>query len=45
MKLAVGDEVRVHYHPANLRRSYVEGVVSRVEVLTLRGRVFVIDVT
>ena len=45
MKLAVGDKVRVHYHPANPKQSYVEGVVSRIEVPTLRGPVFVINVT
>ena len=45
MKIAVGDAVRVHYHPPGPRQSFVEGVVSRVEVSTLRGRVFVVDVT
>jgi hypothetical protein len=45
MKIAVGDEVRVHYHPPGPRQSFVEGVVSRVEVSTLRGRVFVVDAT
>jgi hypothetical protein len=45
MKIAVGDEVRVYYHPPGPRQSYVEGVVSRVEVSTLRGWVFVVDAT
>ena len=45
MKIAVGDEVRVYYHPPGPRQSFVEGVVSRVEVSTLRGRVFVVDAT
>ena len=45
MKIAVGDAVRVHYHPPGPRQSFVEGVVSRVEVSTLRGRVFVVDAT
>jgi hypothetical protein len=45
MKIAVGDEVRVRYHPPGPRQSFVEGVVSRVEVSTLRGRVFVVDAT
>jgi hypothetical protein len=45
MKIAVGNEVRVHYHPPGPRQSFVEGVVSRVEVSTLRGRVFVVDAT
>ena len=45
MKVAVGDAARVHYHPPGPRQSFVEGVVSRVEVSTLRGRVFVVDAT
>lgn len=40
---AVGDKVWVHYHPPGLRQSFAEGVVSRVEVTTLRGRGFLID--
>jgi hypothetical protein len=35
----------VHYHPPGLRQSFAEGVVSRVEVTTLRGRGFLIDTT
>ncbi len=45
MEITVGDKVRVHYHPPGARTSFVEGVVSRVDVITLRGRVFVVDVT
>jgi hypothetical protein len=45
MKIAVGDEVRVHYHPPGPTKSFAEGVVSRVDVSTLRGQVFVVDVT
>jgi hypothetical protein len=45
MKVSIGDEVRVHYHPPALTKSFAEGVVSRVDVTTLRGRVFVVDVT
>jgi hypothetical protein len=45
LKVAVGDEVRVHYHPPGLRQSFAEGVVSRLEVITLRGRGFFIDIT
>jgi hypothetical protein len=45
MKIAVGDEVRVHYHQPGIRQSFAEGVVSRVEVTTLRGRGFLIDTT
>ena len=45
LKVAVGDEVRVHYHPPGLRQSFAEGVVSRLEVTTLRGRGFFIDLT
>jgi hypothetical protein len=45
MKIDIGDEVRVHYHPPGPTKSFVEGVVSRTDVTTLRGRVFVLDVT
>ena len=44
-KVRAGDEVRVHYHPPGRVRSFVEGVVRRTEVSTLRGRVFVVEVT
>ena len=40
-----GDKVRVQYHPSGRVRSFVEGLVRRTEVSTLRGRVFVVDVT
>jgi len=45
MNIAIGDEVRVHYHPPGQAMSFVEGIVSRIDVPTLRGQVFVIDVT
>jgi hypothetical protein len=45
MKLAVGDEVRVHFHPPGQMTSFVEGVVSRVDVALPQGRLFVVDVT
>jgi hypothetical protein len=45
LTIAVGDEVRVQYHPSGLRQSFAEGVVSWVEVTTLRGRGFLIDTT
>lgn len=45
MKIVIGDEVRVHYHRPERTMSFVEGVVRRVDVTTLRGRMFVIDVT
>ncbi|WP_230530030.1 hypothetical protein [Microvirga roseola] len=44
-KISVGDEVRVYYHPSGLTVSFAEGVVSRVDVSTLRGRAFIVDVT
>jgi hypothetical protein len=34
VKFAVGDEVRVHFHPPGAMRGYCEGVVSRVNVTT-----------
>jgi hypothetical protein len=44
VKIAIGDEVRVHFHPAGAMRSYCEGVVSRVDVTTPEGRFFVVEV-
>jgi hypothetical protein len=44
MKLAIGDEVRVHFHPPVPLKSFVEGVVSRVDVDTPQGRYFVVEV-
>ena len=45
VKIAMGDEVRVHFHPPGAMRSYCEGVVSRVDVTTPEGRFFVVEVT
>ena len=45
LRITEGDKVRVHYHPPGRVSSFVEGVVRRTEVSTLRGRVFVVDVT
>src|SRR3954466_8508473 len=44
MKLAVGDEVRVHFHPPGSWKSFSEGVVRRVDVNTPGGRFFVLEV-
>ncbi|ANY85325.1 hypothetical protein BB934_45005 (plasmid) [Microvirga ossetica] len=44
VKIAVGDEVRVHFHPPGAMKSYCEGVVSRVDVPTPEGRFFVVEV-
>jgi hypothetical protein len=43
-KIAVGAEVRVHFHPPGSMRSFCQGVVSRVDVTTREGRFFVVDV-
>jgi hypothetical protein len=45
MKIAVGNQVRVHFHPPYPMQSFCEGTVSRVDVSALEGRFFVIDVT
>ena len=45
MRIAVGDQVRVHHHPPGLRQSFAEGVVRQVDVTTLRGRGFVVGTT
>ena len=44
VEIAIGDEVRVHFHPADAMRSYCEGVVRRVDVTTPEGRFFVVEV-
>ncbi len=44
MKIAVGDEVRVHFHPPGSMKSFSEGVVTRVDVTTREGRFFVVHV-
>jgi hypothetical protein len=36
-EIAVGDQVRVHFHPPGPMRSYSEGVVRRVNVKTPAG--------
>jgi hypothetical protein len=45
MKIAVGDKVRVHFHPPGPWKSASEGVVRRVDVTTSEGRFFVLEVT
>ncbi len=45
LRVKAGDEVRVHYHPPGQVVSFVEGVVSRVNVTTTRGPGFLIDIT
>jgi hypothetical protein len=44
VKFAVGDQVRIHLHPADPWKSFSEGVVSRVDVTTAEGRFFVVEV-
>jgi hypothetical protein len=44
VKIAVGDQVRVHLHPAGPWKSFSEGVVRRVDVTTPEGRFFVLEV-
>ncbi|WP_246529703.1 hypothetical protein [Microvirga zambiensis] len=44
IEIAVGDEVRVHFHPPGAMRSYCEGVVSRTDITTPEGRFFVVEV-
>ena len=43
-RLAIGDEVRVHFHPPGSWKSFSEGVVRRVDVTTQAGRFFVLAV-
>jgi hypothetical protein len=44
-EVAVGDRVRVHFHPPGSMTSFLEGVVRRVDVTTEAGRFFVVEVT
>jgi hypothetical protein len=45
MTIAVGDQVRVHFHPPGAMKSFSEGVVKRVDVAAPEGRFFVVEVT
>jgi hypothetical protein len=44
MKIAIGDQVRVHFHPPYPMQSFCEGTVSRVDVSAPEGHFFVVDV-
>ena len=44
MKIAVGDAVRVHFHPPSSWKSFFEGVVTQVDVPSAEGRFFVVEV-
>jgi hypothetical protein len=44
MRIVIGDQVRVHFHPPYPMQSFCEGTVSRVDVTTREGRFFVVDV-
>jgi hypothetical protein len=43
-EIAVGDQVRVHFHPPGSWKSFCEGVVRRVDVPSAERRFFVVDV-
>src|SRR5215217_6770875 len=43
-EVAVGDEVRVHFHPPGPWTSFFEGVVRRVNVTAPEGGFFVVEV-
>lgn len=45
MIIAVGDDVRVHFHPPLPVRSFVEGTVSRVDETIPHGPLIVVDVS
>jgi len=45
MNIAVGDKVRVHFHPPVPMKSYAEGVVSRIDEMAQHGPLIVVDVT
>lgn len=43
-QIAVGDGVRVHFHPPGSMKSFFEGVVSRVDVTSQEGRFLTVEV-
>jgi hypothetical protein len=43
-EIAVGDQVRVQFHPPGAWKSFSEGVVRRVNVVTREGRFFMLEV-
>jgi hypothetical protein len=45
MKIGVGDQVRVHFHPPGPMKSFSERVVRRVDVTAPEGHFFVVEVT
>src|SRR5829696_10054479 len=45
MRIVVGDQVRVHFHPPYPMQSFCEGTVSRVDGSAPEGGFFVVDVT
>ena len=44
-EVAVGDEVRVHFHPPGPMKSFFEGVVRRAELVGSERRFFTVEVT
>jgi hypothetical protein len=44
-EVAIGDQVRVHFHPPGSMKSFSEGVVRRVDVPPQEGRFFVVEIT
>jgi len=42
-EVAVGDEVRVHFHPPGSMKSFFEGVVRRAELAGSEGRFFTVE--
>src|SRR4051795_8189574 len=45
IRISVGDEVRIHFHPPFPMRSFIEGVVSRIDETLPQGPLIVVDVT
>jgi hypothetical protein len=44
-EVAIGDRVRVHFHPPGPMKSFFEGVVRRAELASSEGRFFTVEVT
>jgi hypothetical protein len=45
LSIAVGDDVRVHFHPPFPVKSFVEGMVTRIDETVPLGPLIVVDVT
>jgi hypothetical protein len=45
IKIAIGDDVRVHFHPPFPEKSFIEGTVTRIDETFPDGPLIVVDVS